>query len=132
MRAAAGLAELVASVRDDTLTIGTIVLEDGQLSFGLLTLHGDPPAVRALHEEVLDRHAPGDALRFTHSADDAAAAVRNGDAIAAYVLPPTTPERVLAAIHHGDRLPRKSTFFWPKPRTGMVFMTVDRPLRPPL
>ena len=130
MRAATNLAELEASVRDETLTIGTIVRNEGELSYGLLTLHGDPPVVRALHEEVLDRHAPGDALRFTHSADDAAAAVRNGDAVAAYVLPQTTPERVLAAIHQGDRLPRKSTFFWPKPRTGMVFMKVDRPPRP--
>jgi len=128
-RAVSDLAELESSVRDDTPTIGTIVRHDEAVAFGILELHGDPPAVRALHEEVLDRHAPGDALRFTHSAPDALAAVRNGDAIAAYVLPPTTPERVRAAIHHGDRLPRKSTFFWPKPRTGMVFMPVDLPSR---
>jgi uncharacterized protein (DUF1015 family) len=63
-------------------------------------------------------------LRFTHSAADAEHAVRSGEAIAAYVLPPTTPEDVLAAIERGDRLPRKSTFFWPKPRTGLVFMPV--------
>ena len=60
--------------------------------------HGAPPAVRALHEELLDRHAPGDALRFTHSATTPSEAVRSGDAVAAYILPPTTPERVLAAI----------------------------------
>jgi uncharacterized protein (DUF1015 family) len=46
-------------------------------------------------------------------------------AIAAYLLPGTTPDRVRAVIERGDRLPRKSTFFWPKPRTGMVLMPVD-------
>jgi uncharacterized protein (DUF1015 family) len=126
-RAVDDLAEVAAGVDDGAGVVGTIVRDGDGLAYGLLDLGGDPPVVRTLHHEVLDRHAPGDALRFTHSAADAAAAVRAGDAIAAYILPPTTPERVRTAIHHGDRLPRKSTFFWPKPRTGMVFMPVDRP-----
>jgi uncharacterized protein (DUF1015 family) len=87
-------------------------------------LAGGPPAVRALHDELLDDIAPGDALRFTHSAPDALAAVRDGAAVAAYILPPTTPERLRAAMESGERLPRKSTFFWPKPRTGLLFMPV--------
>jgi uncharacterized protein (DUF1015 family) len=48
--------------------------------------------------------------------------VRTGQAVAAYLLPPTHPDRILAAVERGDRLPRKSTFFWPKPRTGMIMM----------
>lgn len=126
-RAVSNLSELEAGIGDDARTVGTIVGAPGGPSYGLLTLAGDPPVVRALHEEFLDAHAPGDALKFTHSVADAEAAVVSGDAIAAYVLPPTTPGHVRAAIHHGDRLPRKSTFFWPKPRTGMVFMPLDRP-----
>jgi uncharacterized protein (DUF1015 family) len=90
----------------------------------VLDLPGVPPVVRTLHERILDRAAPGDALRFTHSVADAEHAVRSGEAVAAYVLPPTTPQDVLAAIERGERLPRKSTFFWPKPRTGLVFMPV--------
>jgi hypothetical protein len=121
------LSELEAGIGDDARTLGIIVGGPGGPTYGLLTLAGDPPVVRALHDEFLDVHAPGDALRFTHSVADAEAAVVSGAAIAAYVLPPTTPGHVRAAIHHGDRLPRKSTFFWPKPRTGMVFMPVDRP-----
>ena len=58
------------------------------------------------------------------SALDAQQAVAAGEAIAGYILPPTTPARVLTAIERGERLPRKSTFFWPKPRTGMLFMPV--------
>jgi uncharacterized protein (DUF1015 family) len=39
-------------------------------------------------------------------------------------LPPTTPDRIRGVVERGERLPRKSTFFWPKPRTGIVMMPV--------
>ncbi|HEV8089462.1 MAG TPA: DUF1015 domain-containing protein [Actinomycetota bacterium] len=118
------LAGVLARVDDEAGRVGVIERDDEAVTFGVLDLPGAPPVVRTLHERILDRAAPGDALRFTHSAADAEHAVRSGEAIAAYVLPPTTPEDVLAAIERGDRLPRKSTFFWPKPRTGLVFMPV--------
>jgi len=122
---AADLDDLLAQVSDEGLVVGVITrLRDGSADHALVRLHGTPPVVRALHDEILDAAAPGDALRFTHSAEDAERAVVAGEAIAAYVLPPTTPVRVLTAIEHGIRLPRKSTFFWPKPRTGMLFMPV--------
>ena len=46
--------------------------------------------------------------------------------------PPTScrrprPSGSAALVERGERLPRKSTFFWPKPRTGMVLMPLDRP-----
>lgn len=118
------LAGVLARVDDVAGRVGVIERVDEAVAFGVLDLPGAPPVVRTLHERILDRAAPGDALRFTHSAADAEHAVRSGEAIAAYVLPPTTPEDVLAAIERGERLPRKSTFFWPKPRTGLVFMPV--------
>jgi uncharacterized protein (DUF1015 family) len=119
------LGQLINSVSDERPRVGVITREaPGRLRYGTIDLRGGPPAVRALHEEALDRLAPGDALRFTHSAHDAERAVRTDEAVAAYVLPPTTPDRLLAAIGRGERLPRKSTFFWPKPRTGLLFMPV--------
>jgi uncharacterized protein (DUF1015 family) len=124
-RPATDLDDVRAQVSDEGLVVGVITRRDGGgPRYGLLDLDGSPPVVRALHTERLDAAAPGDALRFTHDAADAERAVLAGEAIAAYVLPQTTPARVLAAIEHGDRLPRKSTFFWPKPRTGMLFMPV--------
>jgi len=77
--------------------------------------------VCALHEQVL-----GDArLRFVPDAAVAEDLVRSGQAPAAFFLPPTRVDRIRAVIERGERLPQKSTYFWPKPRTGMVF----RPLR---
>ena len=42
-----------------------------------------------------------------------------------WFLPPTTPERIREVVEAGDRLPEKSTYFWPKPRTGMIMMPLD-------
>ena len=74
---------------------------------------------------------PGDAVRFTHDADDAAA----GDLLRRRrggLLPAADDAgAVRAVIERGERLPRKSTFFWPKPRTGMVLMPVDGPALSP-
>ena len=67
----------------------------------------------------------GDELRFTPDPVDAESAVRSGDAGAAYLLPPTTTGRIHAVVERGDRLPQKSTFFWPKPRTGMVLRPLE-------
>lgn len=119
------LTDVVARADDATGRVGVIERAGiDAVTFGVVDLPGPPPVVRTLHERILDRVAPGEALRFTHSAADAERAVRDGEAVAAYVLPPTTPENVLAAIARGERLPRKSTFFWPKPRTGLVLMPV--------
>jgi uncharacterized protein (DUF1015 family) len=120
------LGALLAGLSDDRLRYGTVTLEDGALVHRLAELSGTPPTVAALHDQVLGTVRPGEDVRFTPDAAVAVAAVRDGEAVAAYLLPPTTPERIRAVIARGDRLPQKSTFFWPKPRTGMVF----RPLEP--
>jgi site-specific recombinase XerD len=33
--------------------------------------------------------------------------------------------RIPSIVDRGDRLPQKSTFFWPKPRTGLVIRPLD-------
>ena len=129
---AADLADVLAHTDDLQLRYGTVTKIAGTVTYRVHRLRGHPPTVLALHEQLLDRVAPGDALRFTHVAADADTAVREGSAIAAYLLPGTTTDRVRAVIERGDRLPRKSTFFWPKPRTGMILMPVDGRIDVPL
>ncbi|MGZ4149271.1 MAG: DUF1015 family protein [Actinomycetota bacterium] len=122
----ADLAAVLDAVDDDELRIGTATrAADGGVRYAIHAIAGTPPAVRALHDDYLDGAAPGDALWFTHDALDADDAVRAGGASAAYFLPSTVPARIRAVIEAGQRLPRKSTFFWPKPRTGLVLMPLD-------
>jgi len=117
------LGEVLETVSDDKLVYGSASLEDGILVHRIAELPGTPPAVCALHERVLE---DVDAqLRFTPDAVEAEDAVRNREAVAAFFLPPTDATRIRDVIDRGERLPRKSTFFWPKPRTGLVIRPLD-------
>jgi uncharacterized protein (DUF1015 family) len=119
------LAEILATVSDDHLTFGVAELEDGILIHRVASVGGEPPTVCALHDQVLDR-TPDIGLRFVPDASSAEAAVRSGQGRAAFFLPPTKVDRVWKLVAAGRKLPQKSTYFWPKPRTGLVI----RPFRP--
>lgn len=95
---------------------------------------GESLMVRILENEVLgavfglDPAAIRDgAVLFPKSAKRAAQSVREGEGTVALYLNPTTPEAVFRATAKGDVMPQKSTFFYPKIPTGMVF----RDHRPP-
>lgn len=64
-------------------------------------------------------------LRFQHGWDLAAAAVGNGDAQAAVLLRPATVAQIAAISRGGQRMPPKTTFFYPKPATGLVFRSLE-------
>ena len=63
---------------------------------------------------------PPHQLVFQHGWDHCAAAVAAGSASAAVLLRPATVEQIASISRGGVRMPPKTTFFWPKPRTGMV------------
>lgn len=117
------LAEVLDALDDEQLVYGIVTREEGVLMHRVAELRGGPPTVCALHEQRLT--GVDDALAFTHDAVDAEDAVRHGEAVAAYLLPATNADRIRAVIDRGERLPQKSTFFWPKPRSGMVIRPLD-------
>ncbi|HLA18051.1 MAG TPA: DUF1015 domain-containing protein, partial [Dehalococcoidia bacterium] len=63
-------------------------------------------------------------IRTVWYSEDAAAAVaevRSGRVGCALLLNPLPPPQVLAVADAGERMPQKSTFFYPKIPTGLVF-----------
>ncbi len=68
--------------------------------------------------------APHDVV-FQHGWDLCAAAVAKGEAQAAVLLRPATVAQIAAVGRGGDRMPPKTTFFYPKPATGLVFRPLD-------
>ena len=70
-------------------------------------------------------HAPSDRLAYVSDFPVAVRAVRTGDAQAAFLLKGTRVEQVCAVADARDRMPPKSTFFWPKPMTGLVIHPLD-------
>jgi uncharacterized protein (DUF1015 family) len=63
-------------------------------------------------------------VRYVHDAAGALRAARRSSGIAV-LLKPVELGDVLAVAAHGERMPRKSTSFGPKPRTGLVLRLLD-------
>ncbi|MHB8244925.1 MAG: DUF1015 family protein [Acidimicrobiales bacterium] len=68
---------------------------------------------------------PEAVVTYQHGALEAARAVAEGRARAAVLLRPVSVDQIARVAHGGRRMPPKSTFFYPKPRTGMVFRELD-------
>jgi len=67
---------------------------------------------------------PEHELRFQHGVDNVRAAVASGAAQAGVLLRPATVAQIEATAHGGERMPPKTTFFHPKPKTGLVFRSL--------
>jgi uncharacterized protein (DUF1015 family) len=72
---------------------------------------------------VVESFAPG-GVSYTASAEEAVAAVDRGEAAAAFLLQPVTVEQVARFAHAGETMPQKSTFFYPKLTSGLLFHPV--------
>ena len=76
-------------------------------------------------EAALARVGPPEALEYHQDPAFAAAAVAKGTADAAVLLRPVSVPQIQAVAAAGERMPEKTTFFQPKPLTGMVFRSLD-------
>ena len=79
---------------------------------------GEPDAV--LLDQVLTT-LPAHTLSFEHSLESVLAQVSAGEVTAGVLLRPVDVHHIARAAVAGRRMPTKTTFFHPKPRTGMVF-----------
>ncbi|MEY2467452.1 MAG: hypothetical protein QOF21_150 [Actinomycetota bacterium] len=64
---------------------------------------------------------PNATVVYQHGWHQCSEAVAGGDATVAVLLRPATVSQIAAVGHGGERMPPKTTFFWPKPRTGIVY-----------
>jgi hypothetical protein len=74
----------------------------------------------ALLDEALAT-LPDHTLAFDPNLDAVAAQVASGKASAAVLLRPVDVHQIARTALAGRTMPTKTTFFHPKPRTGMVF-----------
>jgi uncharacterized protein (DUF1015 family) len=70
-------------------------------------------------------HSMGGSTQHHHTWPEAVDAARSGAADAAVVLRPVTVDQIAAWARDRRRMPPKSTYFHPKPRTGMVIRPLD-------
>ena len=64
-------------------------------------------------------------LGYARTAEEAKARVDGGEADAAFLMAPTPVERVRDVAAAGENMPPKSTYFYPKVLTGMVFNPLE-------
>ena len=60
-----------------------------------------------------------------HTILEAADRVHSGQAQALFLLNPTRIEDVMTVAQNGERMPQKSTFFYPKVYTGLIFNRLE-------
>lgn len=77
-----------------------------------------------LDVELVDRFGL-QGIAYTPRVGEAVAAVERGDADAAFLLRGPRVADVFALARKGRRLPPKSTFFYPKPLSGLLFHPVE-------
>jgi uncharacterized protein (DUF1015 family) len=70
---------------------------------------------------------PPHEVMHRHSVAEAMEALRDGEGQAAFLLRPVTVAQIDQWANARRRMPPKTTFFRPKPRTGMVFRSLDLP-----
>ena len=126
-------------LREEGASIGCY-LRGGRL-FGLHIAHeGEPPRplqptpdvtklpVSILNEAVLRAHfgvdptrkEEEDGIRYNHEAAKVYEGVESGGFDAGFLLPPLQPQLVERIARLGQRLPPKSTFFYPKMPSGVL------------
>ncbi len=78
--------------------------------------------ILGITEEQLSQ---GRSISYTKDVDDALARVRSGESQVAFILNATALADVVTIAENDERMPRKSTHFYPKPVSGLVFYPMD-------
>jgi uncharacterized protein (DUF1015 family) len=94
---------------------GVVLYRDGRYEL----LNGD-----GLDVEIVEQIAP-EGVTYTPQRAEAVATVDRGDAEAAFLLRPTRIEDVWAVARRGETMPQKSTYFYPKLTSGLLFHPLD-------
>ncbi len=96
--------------------------------FQVLPLEGNMALVE-LHKQVIDnilgKRDPEQFLLYTRDPNEAVRWVDEGVGVGAYFLDAPDLKQVLKLAQEGKTLPQKSTYFYPKPPSGMVFLRLD-------
>ncbi len=94
---------------------GVVLYRNGRYEL----LNGD-----GLDVEIVEQIAP-EGVTYTPQRAEAVATVDRGDAEAAFLLRPTRIEDVWAVARRGETMPQKSTYFYPKLTSGLLFHPLD-------
>jgi uncharacterized protein (DUF1015 family) len=120
---AASLEETLSALRG---RVAAGAYRDGR--YQVLPLEGEVAAME-LHRQVIDnvlgKRDPEEYLAYTRDPREAVRWVDSGAGVAAFLLDAPDLGAVLKVAREGTTMPQKTTYFFPKPPSGMVFHRLD-------
>ena len=122
--AVAPAGEVGSDIAERMQAAGALVLVTGDGNWFLTPRPEAMAGARDLDSSRLDAALaglPAHELTFQHGVEQVMQKVAAGQAQAGVLLRPATVAQIIDIAHGGERMPPKTTFFHPKPRTGVVF-----------
>jgi uncharacterized protein (DUF1015 family) len=120
--------QIGADIADRMVEQGGLTLVLPDAAWFLVPRPAAMAGVRDLDTSRLDvalAALPPHELVFQHGVDQVVDRVDRGEAQAGVLLRPAGVGQIIEIAHGGERMPPKTTFFHPKPRTGVVFRLLD-------
>jgi uncharacterized protein (DUF1015 family) len=82
-------------------------------------------AIDRIYAEETTRLSESGYLSYPRSLEEVETAIRDGEAQLVFLVRNTPVSQVMAVADAGDLMPEKSTFFVPKPITGLVMASLE-------
>lgn len=106
-----------------------IIFYNGDVKLGLYARLPNKTVVETLDEfvfkNIFNINPNSGGISYTHSADEAIAAVDSGKLACCFILRATAMAEIISTAEDGRKLPQKSTYFYPKPITGLTIYQMD-------
>lgn len=109
---------------DEMVTMGGLAVLTAAGTWFAAPRPGGLASTQALDSSRIDTvlaTLPPHDLSYEHDTAQAESDVRAGRVDAVIFCRPATVAQIAGTAAGGERMPPKTTFFWPKPRTGLVF-----------
>jgi hypothetical protein len=117
--------------KDKRWTLATITPAGAARLAALATEHSadwQGLGVSVLHRLLVDNLLAGSAWpkpRYVHLVDEVVEGLDTGEFPLAALVMPATVEHIRVISEHGERMPAKSTYFYPKLLSGLVINPLD-------
>jgi uncharacterized protein (DUF1015 family) len=72
-----------------------------------------------------EQQESGDTIRYSQDEENVLQALEKEDFQAAFILNATKAEEIQSIVAGGDKMPQKSTYFYPKLPSGLVVNKID-------
>ena len=122
----------LSKVEDALYSSANVVLIQENQAYLIDLKPNGRPEVMALHQDIIDPQLggkrPEDVFIYTKNISEAIELVSKGKATQGFLLPPIKVQYVMDAAEKGVMMPQKSTYFYPKPASGLFFMALDEEL----